>query len=173
MTSSPKSPLSLRFRFRLDAGRGDGHTSAGMSMIWPQQQSPAVRAADTDRENTVQILQKEAGLGRLSPDELSARLDKCFKAQTMGELQALIADLPEGNINPWNEMMTGAVQTGMKAARMGIAITVFAVIAGIFAPVIAGLAATGHGTQALIATGVLVVVCLAAGHRFSRGRRSK
>src|SRR5438045_3034065 len=109
-------------------------------MMWPQQQSPAVRAADSDRENTVQILQKEAGLGRISADELSARLDKCFKAQTLGDLQALIADLPEGNINPWNDMIGGAVKTGLGFARIGIAITIFAVLAGIFAPIIAGLA---------------------------------
>ena len=144
-----------------------------MSMIWPQQQSPAVRASDTDREDTVQILQKEAGLGRLSPDELSARLDKCFKAQTMGELQALIADLPEGNINPWNEMIGGAVQTSIGFARVGIAIAVFATLAGIFAPIIAGLALTGHGLQALVAIGILIVIVLAAAHRFGRARRSQ
>lgn len=117
------------------------------------------------------MLRNESVLGRLSTDELSVRLDKAFAAKTMGDLRALIADLPEGNVNPYSEMITGAMSTGITALRIGLWITLGAVLLGVFAPVIAGLALTGHGFAALVAVGVLVFVVLLVGTRLKSGPR--
>ncbi len=143
-----------------------------MSLLAPE--PPAnVRCSDADRERTVTVLRNESVSGRLSPEELSTRLDKAFAAKTMGDLRALIADLPEGNINPWNDMVTGAVNTSMTALRVGLWITLGLTLLGVFTPVIAGLALTGHGFAALVAVGVLVFVVLVAAMRFrSRPRRT-
>ena len=55
-----------------------------------------VRAADMDREETVEILRRAAAEGRLDPLELEARTDTAYLAQTIGELRELIADVPPG-----------------------------------------------------------------------------
>jgi VIT1/CCC1 family predicted Fe2+/Mn2+ transporter len=127
-----------------------------------------VRCSDADRERTVAVLRNEAVVGRLSTDELSTRLDKAFAAKTMGDLRALIADLPEGNINPWSEMISGAVQTSVTAFRVGLVVAGGAALIGVFTPVIAGLALTGHGTAALAVVGVLVFLVFAIALRVKR-----
>jgi hypothetical protein len=142
-----------------------------VSLLAPEPPSN-VLASDADRERTVNILQKESVSGRLSADELSKRLDRAFAAKTLGDLRTLIADLPEGNINPWNEMISGAMNTGMTVFRVGMWITVGAIVVGVFAPIIAGLAATGHGAAALVATGLLVTV-LVVGSAHLRRRHSR
>jgi hypothetical protein len=141
-------------------------------------QPPAkVRASDADREQTVTILRNGAALGRITPEELSTRLDGAFAARTLGDLRALVADLPEGNVNPISELIGGVVQTGYNVARIGLLVGVSVALLAIFVPVIAGLAASGHGVAALVATGLLVALVVALSMRFRRrpsraGRRS-
>ncbi|HEX9040841.1 MAG TPA: DUF1707 domain-containing protein [Trebonia sp.] len=53
-----------------------------------------VRAADMDREEIIEILQRAYVEGRLDQVQLEARTDEVFFAQTIGELRALIADVP-------------------------------------------------------------------------------
>lgn len=147
-----------------------------MSLLVPQ--PPAkVRASDADREQTVTILRNGAALGRITPEELSTRLDGAFAARTLGDLRALVADLPEGNVNPISELIGGVVQTGYNVARIGLLVGVSVALLAIFVPVIAGLAASGHGVAALVATGLLVALVVALSMRFLRrpsraGRRS-
>jgi Domain of unknown function (DUF1707) len=135
-----------------------------------QEPPPNVLASDSDRERTVTILRNESVSGRLSADELSSRLDKAFAAKTLGDLRALIADLPEGNVNPLNDLISGAVNTGMTVFRVGLWLTIGAVVVGVFAPIIAGLAATGHSGAALVATGLLVAVIVFGSARLRRRR---
>lgn len=54
----------------------------------------AVRASDAERERTATLLREHTAAGRLSPEELSERLDGAYAARTVGELEALVADLP-------------------------------------------------------------------------------
>jgi hypothetical protein len=130
-----------------------------VSLLAPEP-PPNVLASDADRERTVAILRNESVSGRLSADELSKRLDKAFAAKTLGDLRALIADLPEGNINPLSQMISGAMNTGMTVFRVGMWITVGSIVIGVFAPVIITLAVSGHDAAALVATAMLVVVLL-------------
>ena len=55
---------------------------------------PRIRASDADRERTATLLREHHAQGRLSPEEFNDRLDQVFAAKTIGELDALLADLP-------------------------------------------------------------------------------
>ncbi|MFB6963436.1 DUF1707 domain-containing protein [Streptomyces sp. NPDC056309] len=56
---------------------------------------PDLRAADTDREAVVERLRDATVEGRLSLEELEERLEEAFTAKTFGDLEPLVADLPE------------------------------------------------------------------------------
>ena len=53
-----------------------------------------VRAADVDRERVMAELQQHTSAGRLSMDEFSERAAAVYRSRTLGELDALTADLP-------------------------------------------------------------------------------
>jgi hypothetical protein len=53
-----------------------------------------VRASHEDRDRVVELLRVAAGDGRLTADELDARLEVALVARTWGELAALTTDLP-------------------------------------------------------------------------------
>ncbi len=55
---------------------------------------PALRASDAERERTATQLREHCAAGRLTPEELAERLDDAYAARTVGELDALVADLP-------------------------------------------------------------------------------
>jgi hypothetical protein len=131
---------------------------------------PNVRASDADRERTADILRRQAGDGRLTPQELSDRLDTAFTARTLGELQELIADLPEGNVDPVADLMTGVVNTGMRAARIGVAVAVGATVLGFAVPAVVGLGIAFGWIGAAIGMGALVAALFIAARSFRRRR---
>jgi hypothetical protein len=55
---------------------------------------PHLRASDADRERTAQLLREHHAVGRLTAEEFEGRVGKVFQARTIGELDALLADLP-------------------------------------------------------------------------------
>ena len=55
---------------------------------------PRMRASDADRERTASLLREHHAQGRLTAEEFNDRLDRAFTATTLGELDALLADLP-------------------------------------------------------------------------------
>jgi hypothetical protein len=55
---------------------------------------PNLRAADSDREAIAERLRRSQAEGRLDVQEFQDRLDQCYKAKTIGELEQLMADLP-------------------------------------------------------------------------------
>lgn len=55
---------------------------------------PRIRASDADRERTAALLREHLAEGRLNAEEFNDRLDKALAAKTIGELDALLADLP-------------------------------------------------------------------------------
>ncbi|MFZ0047838.1 MAG: DUF1707 domain-containing protein [Streptosporangiaceae bacterium] len=55
---------------------------------------PNIRASDADRDRTASLLREHLTAGRLTPEEFSERLDKVFAARTVGEIDALLKDLP-------------------------------------------------------------------------------
>ncbi|MBV9682649.1 MAG: DUF1707 domain-containing protein [Solirubrobacterales bacterium] len=53
-----------------------------------------LRAADADREHTAERLRESHSEGRLDMDEFQQRLERCYQAKTIGELDELVNDLP-------------------------------------------------------------------------------
>jgi hypothetical protein len=53
-----------------------------------------LRAADADRERTASELGRHYAEGRLTAEELSDRLEVAYSARTLGELAAVVRDLP-------------------------------------------------------------------------------
>ena len=60
-----------------------------------------VRASDAERERVAASLREHCAAGRLTLEELSARLDEAYRARTGGELEAALRELPvEATIRP-------------------------------------------------------------------------
>jgi hypothetical protein len=55
---------------------------------------PDIRAADADRERVAERLRKGSAEGRLDITEFQERLERCYAAKTLGELDELVRDLP-------------------------------------------------------------------------------
>ena len=59
-----------------------------------------LRASDADREQIAERLRKATAEGRLLAEELEQRIGAAFSARTYGELDALVADLPDNRPAP-------------------------------------------------------------------------
>src|SRR5918995_2385670 len=57
-------------------------------------QDPGLRASDTERESTVELLREHGAAGRLDVEELEQRVGAAYAARTHGELATLMRDLP-------------------------------------------------------------------------------
>ena len=55
---------------------------------------PDLRASDAERERVARFLRDHAAEGRLTPDELGDRVGAAYAAVTLGDLRALVTDLP-------------------------------------------------------------------------------
>lgn len=62
--------------------------------------TPALRAADADRERTVATLREHAVEGSLSLEEFTDRMSTAYLARTKDELEELLRDLPAGGTPP-------------------------------------------------------------------------
>ncbi len=74
---------------------------------WPRQRRPLeyrqsvtfrpaprdLRASDSDRERVIALLGSAAADGRLTPDEHADRVERAYRARTLGDLAGLTADL--------------------------------------------------------------------------------
>ena len=54
----------------------------------------SVRASDAERSATADLLRRQHAEGRLTTEELEERLERCYAAKTLGDLDALTVDLP-------------------------------------------------------------------------------
>lgn len=52
-----------------------------------------LRASDSDRERVITLLSAAAADGRLTPDEHADRVERAYRARTLGELASLTTDL--------------------------------------------------------------------------------
>ncbi len=57
-----------------------------------------IRASDSEREQVVSDLRTHAGDGRLTVEELEARVDQALAARTRGELAGITRDLPGASV---------------------------------------------------------------------------
>jgi hypothetical protein len=58
------------------------------------QRQPALRIADSDREQTIAVLREHCVAGRLTLDELSGRIRAVYDARTQADLDTITQDLP-------------------------------------------------------------------------------
>lgn len=56
--------------------------------------NPNLRAADADRERVAERLRTSHTEGRLDLAEFQQRVERCYEAKTVGELEQLVTDLP-------------------------------------------------------------------------------
>jgi class 3 adenylate cyclase len=77
-----------------------------------------MRVADADRDRTVALLREHVVAGRLTLDEFSDRAGRALEATTRGELEAVMADLPEVPV----PTATGTVVTSRARRRWHIAV---------------------------------------------------
>jgi hypothetical protein len=67
-------------------------------MADPRLPDPDLRAADVDRQAVAAALGRHMSDGRLTVEEYDERLAQAYAARTYGELGALLADLPAGQV---------------------------------------------------------------------------
>jgi uncharacterized integral membrane protein len=68
------------------------------------------RASDADREATAARIRDAHVEGRLSAEEFNRRLDDAYQAQTYGELEPLVRDLPISSASPAPHVPTREVE---------------------------------------------------------------
>ncbi|MEV6987611.1 DUF1707 domain-containing protein, partial [Sphaerisporangium sp. NPDC051017] len=56
-----------------------------------------VRAGDDDRERVAEQLRIAVSEGRIDFEELTERIDRTYAARTLGELDQVVADLPQSS----------------------------------------------------------------------------
>jgi hypothetical protein len=78
--------------------------------------SEDVRASDSEREAAVELLRSASVDGRLTLEELTARAEAAYAAQTRGELARVTRDLPEAR----------ATRTPVQRSRSQRMVSVFA-----------------------------------------------
>jgi class 3 adenylate cyclase len=102
----------------------------------PRAQRAGLRASDADRERVVEVLRHHYGAGRLSEDDLSERIDAAYSRRTVGELDALTADLPSSHESP-PRRRRGGLETSVRIH--------FAIYAAVNVMLIGIWAASGAG----------------------------
>ncbi len=93
-----------------------------------------MRASDHDREQVAERLRKAAAEGRLLAEELEHRLARALRAQTYGELDPLVSDLPGGQaavtrrrpLPPAPVLVLGAAAAVVAVAVLAVTVMVMA-----------------------------------------------
>jgi hypothetical protein len=75
---------------------------------------PKLRASDADRDHVAEQLREHCATGRLTMDEFGERLERCYAAQTYGDLDPLVADLPAPN--PYGDLPVPVVADHLRPA---------------------------------------------------------
>jgi hypothetical protein len=78
-----------------------------------------IRASDADRDRTAAALREHLAAGRLTAEEFDERLDKAYAAKTLGELDALMTDLPGTDLEPLPDVSLHRVAGGLPQEGSG------------------------------------------------------
>ncbi len=86
-----------------------------------------LRAADTDRDRVVELLNVAYSEGRLSKDEYDGRLENAFSARTYADLDQVVADLPavQGTAAPAAAVSPMAKTNGLAIASLACGLAQF------------------------------------------------
>jgi hypothetical protein len=80
---------------------------------------PRIRASDVDRDRAASLLREHHADGRLTAEEFHERLDKAMEAKTLGDIDALLADLPSIDLYRLPDAALRRVPPGAPASRPG------------------------------------------------------
>ena|ERR1700728_1224785 len=129
---------------------------------------PQLKASDADREAVVAALSEHFQAGRLTTEELEERTGQALTARTVGELDALTADLP-GLLHAGP--LPGAPPRGLRYPVLVPVAVVLAVT--VITALVLGPGRGHHGWEAwwVVPAGLLIARRLAAVR--SGGRRSR
>jgi hypothetical protein len=90
-----------------------------------------LRASDADRDAIAERLRRAAVEGRLQPEELEERLHAALRARTYGDLEELVADLPQPPVR-WERPRTRTLPdpsvVAAVALRVAFTLAVMAVV---------------------------------------------
>ena len=117
-----------------------------------------IRISDADRERAAARLREHFAQGRLSSEELDERIAAALSAKTVGDVQPIMADLPDPVPVPPQARQSPPWATGHGAVSRGrpriVPLAVFALIAALVIP--------GAGWLFLAFLQLVVVLWLAA-----------
>jgi hypothetical protein len=126
----------------------------------------SLRASDADRDAVVDRLREAAGEGRLEPYELEHRVDGALRAQTYGDLAALLADLP-GNDHVFSRRTSWRTNAALRSAVLGggllVAVTLAFALVALMAMLVIAAAAWW------IALALFSLVCCGSRRRLAWG----
>lgn len=120
---------------------------------------PSMRASDADRDRVLAELSQHFQAGRLTADELDERNGRALSAKTLGDLDALLSDLPSLHeprpYGPAPATMTrgGGLRRVPPAALIAPALVVVGVVALL-------VSVFGHGTGHVFGLGPFLVVLI-------------
>jgi len=79
------------------------------------------RASDADRDRTAAALREQLAADRLTIEEFDQRLDQAYAAKTLGELDVLMADLPQADLVQFPEFLAARLRREPAAGTAGFA----------------------------------------------------
>jgi hypothetical protein len=135
-----------------------------------------LRASHADREHVVGILQTAFVQGRLTKDELDARVGHTFASRTYPELAALTADLPAGLTEtrpPRQPVRTQPRPPMNTAAKVGICVAVAVVVPTVLSFATGGLALFIFAPFYVVALVAACAQILISRHEEKRSRRGQ
>ena len=124
------------------ASGGSPHPRRPAEGAEPGGRHPAVRASDAEREQTVVLLQRGVGEGRLDLDEADTRMAAAYAARYRHELSALLDDLPDDGGTDRAPSPTGRAAVAAVALTLGLGLLSGVTIGGL--GVLAGQAGHHH-----------------------------
>jgi hypothetical protein len=139
-----------------------------------------LRASDADRERVARFLRDQHAVGRLNHEELEERLERAYRAVTMGDLDRLIGDLPQPNRpapryaaprrapGPSRALLPVGLAALVTFAAPTLALVMFAVMAAVGLAVVVSLFAIGMALGPFLVVALLVVLALRRSRRAPR-----
>lgn len=90
---------------------------------------PNLRAGDAEREAAGERLRRHHADGRLDTDEFQERIERCYRAKTVGELDQLVSDLP-GSVRPSPHWVRGRQLWPIPLVPILIAVALISALSG-------------------------------------------
>lgn len=119
----------------------------------------SMRASDADRDRVLGELSQHFQAGRITADELDERNGRALSARTLGELGALLADLPSlHEPQPFGPAPSAVTQGGgLRRFPPAAAIAPVLVVAGVIALLVSVFS---HGSSHVFGLGPFLIVVI-------------